>query len=102
MGRWSPIPVTTARQHGGSPERRDVHHTTALALLQQYDVVYLADVQVRALVQNPHLAKRISDAGWAAFRTILSAKAACSVQRAPGVRCSRSRQRTPPRTAVGC
>ena len=59
-------------------------------------VKVLEDVQVRNMVRNPHLAKRISDAGWAAwaaFRTMLEAtaacsvqRAACSVQRAPGVR----------------
>jgi putative transposase len=30
------------------------------------------------MVQNHHLAKSISDAGWAAFLTILSFKAACA------------------------
>ena len=30
------------------------------------------------MVRNRHLARRISDAGWAAFRTILLAKAACA------------------------
>jgi putative transposase len=59
-------------------QRRDFHHTTALDLLRQYDVVSLEDVQVRTLVRNHHLAKSISDAGWAAFRTILQAKAACA------------------------
>jgi putative transposase len=59
-------------------QRADFHHKTALALLRQYDVIYLEDVQVRNLVRNHYLAKSISDAGWAAFRTILSAKAACA------------------------
>jgi putative transposase len=60
-------------------QRRDFHHTTALDLLQQYDVVYLEDVQVRNLVRNRYLATRsISDAGWAAFRTTLDATAACA------------------------
>jgi putative transposase len=57
-------------------QRRDFHHKTALALLQQYDVISLEDLQVRNLVRNHHLAKRISDAGWAAFRTILTSTAA--------------------------
>jgi putative transposase len=61
-------------------QRRDCHHTTALALalLRQYDVVYLEELRVRNLVRTTHLAKRISAAGWAAFRTSPEAKAACA------------------------
>ncbi|HEV2457864.1 MAG TPA: transposase, partial [Ktedonobacterales bacterium] len=59
-------------------QRTDFHHKAALALLRQYDVVYLEDLQVRNLVRNCHLAKSSSEAGWAAFRTILDAKAACA------------------------
>jgi putative transposase len=83
-------------------QRRDFQHKTALALVRTYDTIYLEDVRVRNLVRNPHLAKSISDAGWAACRTILEAKAACVVQRAPGVRCSRCHLPTPARTVVGC
>jgi putative transposase len=57
--------LARAHQHV-TRQRRDFHHKAALALLQPYDVVYLEDVQVRNLVRNPQLAKRISDAGWAA------------------------------------
>jgi putative transposase len=35
-------------------------------------------LQVRDMVQNHQLAKSISDAGWAAFLSILSFKAACA------------------------
>jgi putative transposase len=57
-------------------QRRDFHHKTALTLVRQYDVLYLEDLQVANMVRNRYLAKSISDAGWAAFRTILTCKAA--------------------------
>ncbi len=62
-------------------QRRDFHHKTALQLLRDYDTVYLEDLRVANMVRNPYLAKSISDAGWAAFRTILEAKAACAGRR---------------------
>jgi putative transposase len=62
-------------------QRRDFHHKTALALLRQHDVIYLEDLRVRNMIRNPHLAKSISDAGWAAFRTILAGKAAWAGKR---------------------
>jgi putative transposase len=66
-------------------QRRDFHHKTALALLRQYDTVYLEDLRVANLVRNRYLAKSISDAGWAAFRTILEAKAAYAGRRVVAV-----------------
>ncbi len=57
-------------------QRRDFHHKTALALLRQYDTIYLEDLRVANLVRNRHLSASISDAGWHAFRTILAGKAA--------------------------
>jgi putative transposase len=62
-------------------QRADFHHKTALALLRANDTIYLEDLQVRNLVRNHALAKSISDAGWAQFRTILEAKAACAGRR---------------------
>ncbi|HEV2459304.1 MAG TPA: transposase, partial [Ktedonobacterales bacterium] len=59
-------------------QRRAFPHKTALALLRRYDVIDLEDLRVRTMVKNPYLAKRSSAAGWAAFRTILDAKAACA------------------------
>jgi putative transposase len=59
-------------------QRQDFHHKTALALVRANDVIYHEDLQVRNMVRNHHLAKSISDAGWAQFLSILSFKAACA------------------------
>jgi putative transposase len=66
-------------------QRRDFHHKTALTLLRHYNVVYLEDLRVANLVQNSHLAKSISDAGWGQFRTILEGKAAYAGRRVAAV-----------------
>ena len=66
-------------------QRQDFHHKTALHLLREHDTIYLEDLRVANMVRNPHLAKSISDAGWAAFRTILEAKAACAGRRVVAV-----------------
>jgi putative transposase len=82
--RRKAVQLLTRHHQTVQRQRRDFHHKTALALLQQYDVVYLEDVRVANMVRNRYLAKRISDAGWAAFRTILTSQG--SMQRAPGTR----------------
>jgi putative transposase len=69
--------LAKAHQHIRS-QRRDFHHKTALALVRENDTIYHEDLRTANMVKNRHLAKSIQDAGWAAFLTIPSYKAACA------------------------
>src|SRR5262249_5610731 len=44
-------------------QRREVHHTTALMLVRQYDLVALEDLPVADLVCNRHLSTSIGETG---------------------------------------
>ena len=66
-------------------QRADFQHKVARHLVQSYDVIYLEDLQVANMVRNRRLAKSISDAGWAQFRSILTFKAACAGKRVVAV-----------------
>ena len=80
--RWWKAARLVAKKHQKvRRQRRDFHHQTALALVRDYDTIYLEDLRVANLVRNPYLAKSISDAGWAAFRTVLVCKAAWAGKR---------------------
>jgi putative transposase len=61
------------------------HQKTALTLVRANDTIYHEDVRTANMVRNHHLAKSISDAGWAAFLSILSFKAACAGRRVQAV-----------------
>jgi putative transposase len=66
-------------------QRRDFHHKTALALVRENDTIYHENLQTGNMVKHHHLAKSISDAGWGAFLTILTYKAACAGRRSIAV-----------------
>jgi hypothetical protein len=51
-------------------QRTDFHHKVTRQIIQQNDTIYHEALQVANMVKNPHLAKSISDAGWAAFLSL--------------------------------
>ena len=59
-----------------SRQRRDFHFKVAKHYAESHHRIAVEDLQITNLVQNHHLAKSISDAGWGQFLTILEAKAA--------------------------
>jgi putative transposase len=85
-------------------QRCDFHHKTALHLVREYDTIYLEDLQVRNLSRRPKakpdgnggyehngasrkagLNTSINDAGWYAFRSILTCKAAWAGKRVQAI-----------------
>ena len=57
-------------------QRRDFHYKMAHRLFSQCEEVAVEDLKICDMVQNHHLSKSISDAGWGNFRLILQSKAA--------------------------
>lgn len=68
-----------ARQHERISNRRsDFLKKLVHSLVSTYDRIAVEDLQILNMVQHPHLAKSILDAGWGYFRQHLSFKAECA------------------------
>lgn len=55
--------------------RRDMHHKVARSLVDRYGVIAVESLNIKGMLRNHRLARRISDAGWSQFISILSSKA---------------------------
>jgi putative transposase len=91
--RKAVVLLAKAHQHIAR-QRRDFHHKEARKLVQAYDVIYHEDLRVANMVQNHHLAKSISDAGWGYLLTILAFKAASAGKRVQAVNHAFTSQRS--------
>jgi len=59
-------------------QRKDFAHKLSRNLVDTYDHIKFEDLQIRNMVQNHHLAKSISDAGWYQLMQFTKTKAECA------------------------
>jgi len=59
-------------------QRKDFAHKLSRNLVDTYDLIKFEDMQIKNMVQNHHLAKSISDAGWYQLMQFTKSKAECA------------------------
>jgi len=59
-------------------QKTDFAHKTSRKLVDTYDRIVFEDLQVKNMMQNHHLAKSISDAGWYQLMILTKSKAECA------------------------
>ncbi len=57
-------------------QRKEFAHKTSRMLVDNFDLIKFEDLQIKNMVQNHHLAKSISDAGWYQLMNLTEYKAA--------------------------
>lgn len=69
--------VKVARVHARiADRRRDLLHQLTTRLVRENQTLVIEDLNIRSMVRNRSLARAISDAAWAEFRSLLEYKAA--------------------------
>jgi len=56
-------------------QRKDFAHKTSKTLVNRFDLIAFENLNIKGMVQNHHLAKSISDAGWHQLQTFTTYKA---------------------------
>jgi putative transposase len=59
-------------------QRKDFNQKLSTNLVKKYDWIVFEDLQIKNMVQNHHLAKSISDAGWYQLMQFTKSKAECA------------------------
>lgn len=59
-------------------QRTDFAHKTSRKLVDSFDRIVFEDLQIKNMMQNHHLAKSISDAGWNQLMILTKSKAECA------------------------
>ena len=59
-------------------QRTDFAHKTSRNLVDTFDHIVFEDLQIQNMMQNHHLAKSISDAGWNQLMSFTKSKAECA------------------------
>jgi len=73
-------------------QRRSFRPKRALCLVCRHNTISLEDLRVANMARNQQVAKSISDAGWAQFRTTLEYKAVCAGKQVVAVKPASSSQ----------
>ncbi len=75
MNRKKQIQVVARVHQRIRNQRKDFAHKTSRVLVDKFDHIVFEDLQVKNMVQNHHLAKSISDAGWSQLIRMTQSKA---------------------------
>ena len=59
-------------------QRKDFNHKTSTGLVKTFDHIVFEDLRIQNMMQNHHLAKSISDAGWYQLISFTKYKAECA------------------------
>ena len=73
---WEKQRIKLARlQEHIANQRRDTLHKLSTSLVREYDVICIEDLDIKKMIENSHVSKKIRDAAWGEFHRQLKYKA---------------------------